>query len=98
MESSHRIYSYKSENDIIVRVWPEFSLVGLAMWPAGWFLAELILKNKELFKGKNIIDLGSGVGLSGIVLEKFCEPNSVFLTDYNDSVLQNCEKNIEISN
>ena len=35
LEVSHRIYNYQNK-DIIIRVWPEFTQVGLAMWPAGW--------------------------------------------------------------
>jgi hypothetical protein len=37
-----------------VRVWPEFSQVGLAMWPAGWYICELILKNQR--KNEELID------------------------------------------
>lgn len=98
LEVSHRIYSYKSENDIILRVWPEFSQVGLAMWPSGWLVAEWILSNPEIFKGRSILELGSGVGLTGVVLEKFVKSKSVYLTDYLDSVLNNCRRNVEISN
>jgi hypothetical protein len=54
LEVSHRIYSYQNDHDIIVRVWPEFSQVGLAMWPAGWYICELILKNQR--KNEELID------------------------------------------
>ena len=50
-----------------------------------------------MFKNKNILELGSGVGLTGIVLKKFCEPNNIYVTDYLDTVLKNNEKNNEIS-
>eukprot|EP01080_Neovahlkampfia_damariscottae_P011893 gene11893-5299_t len=98
LEVSHRIYSYENDGDLVIRVWPEFSQVGLAMWPAGWYICELILKNREIFKNKNVLELGSGVGLTGIVLRKYCETKNIYMTDYLDTVLKNCEKNNEINN
>lgn len=67
------------------------------MWDAGWYIAEVIMANQELFSQKRIVELGSGVGLTGIVLYHFCKPEAFYLTDYLDIVLNNCRKNLEIS-
>lgn len=81
-----------------VRVWPEFTNVGLAMWPAGYYLAEWALQNCNLFEGKRIVELGAGVGLTAVALEHSCKQKPViFLTDYMNVILQNCYETMEMS-
>jgi predicted nicotinamide N-methyase len=66
------------------------------MWEAGYLLGEFILQNPSLFTNKTIVELGSGVGLSGLCL-RHVNPKKVYLTDYMDQVMQNCQENMEIS-
>jgi len=57
-------------------------LTGQIIWPAAVFLSEYdlllprkncryIVKNREHFKNKNIVELGAGAGLSGFVAANF---------------------------
>ena len=65
------------------------------LWPSSILLAEYLVKNFSLIKGKKIIELGCGLGLSGIVAGKLgCK---VLMTDYQqpalDFALQNWKRN-----
>ncbi|XP_012231614.2 methyltransferase-like protein 22 isoform X2 [Linepithema humile] len=45
----------------------ELNLVGLQVWRGALLLADYILSYPDLFKDQTILELGSGVGLTGIV-------------------------------
>ncbi|KAJ9452881.1 hypothetical protein DIPPA_31407 [Diplonema papillatum] len=80
-----------------VRVWPAFSQVGLALWPAGFVVAEWIMQHAGELKGANIVELGSGVGLSGIVAARCASPGRVVMTDYLETVNNNALASIALS-
>ena len=75
------IRSYYSEN------------FGEYVWPSSRYLGELLCQNAELIKGKRIMELGCGSGLSGIVASKLGA--NVIFTDQSDpeSILNNCREN-----
>ena len=41
---------------------------GLLSWPAAWCLAEYGYQNRDLFASKSILEVGSGIGLGGLIL------------------------------
>jgi methyltransferase-like protein 22 len=43
------------------------SEVGLQVWRGAFLLNDFVLSNRELFSNKNVIELGSGVGLTSIL-------------------------------
>ena len=45
----------------------ELNLVGLQVWRGALLLADYVLSYPDLFKDQTILELGSGVGLTGIV-------------------------------
>lgn len=45
----------------------ELNLVGLQVWRGALLLADYVLSYPDLFKDRTILELGSGVGLTGIV-------------------------------
>ncbi|XP_062190365.1 uncharacterized protein LOC133893376 isoform X3 [Phragmites australis] len=51
-------------------------------------------EHPETVKGRSVIELGSGVGITGILCSRFCK--EVVLTDHNDEVLEIINKNIEM--
>jgi hypothetical protein len=74
------------ESSIHVIPDPEGGVVGLKLWPGSLQLAKFLVNVRpDLVRGKEVIELGCGVGLAGLAVAKFCHPTSVVLTD-RDSV------------
>jgi predicted nicotinamide N-methyase len=55
------------------------------LWPSGVALAEYIIANTESFTGKQVLELGSGLGLCGIAATK--AGAEVLFSDYEPSSL-----------
>ena len=70
---------------------------GLHLWEASVLLSRWVLKNKELFKGKTILELGSGCGLLGMSILKYTDCSSLVFSDYVDSVIENLKENIALN-
>jgi len=70
-------------------------LDGAHIWEAGIILARFILFNDDLFAGKEVLELGSGVGIGGISMLKFTKARHVSLSDFNDFVLSNIKQNLK---
>lgn len=68
---------------------------GLHLWEASICLARYCVLHKEMFEEKNVIELGTGVGLLGITLLKKTNLKRLTFSDYNDSVLKNLKENID---
>lgn len=66
---------------------------GLSAWPAAWALAEFGAEHKELFSGKKILELGSGLGVGGLMLAALTRPAEITLTDVHADVLDLLDKN-----
>ncbi|XP_058078417.1 uncharacterized protein LOC131226740 isoform X5 [Magnolia sinica] len=66
---------------------------------SAYFWSALLLnnylsKNVDILKGCSVVELGSGVGITGILCSRFCR--EVVLTDHNEEVLKILNKNIEL--
>lgn len=72
----------------------DFDLTGQLVWPGAMLLNDYLSKHVEIFQGCTAIELGSGVGITGILCRRFC--NKVVLTDHNEEVLKIIKKNIEL--
>uniref|UniRef100_A0A2K1Z415 Methyltransferase family protein n=1 Tax=Populus trichocarpa TaxID=3694 RepID=A0A2K1Z415_POPTR len=72
----------------------DFDLTGQLVWPGALLLNDYLAKNAEMLQGCSIIELGSGVGVTGILCSRFCR--QLLLTDHNDEVLKILKKNIEL--
>ncbi|EGR27869.1 s-adenosylmethionine-dependent methyltransferase, putative [Ichthyophthirius multifiliis] len=57
----------------------DWDLTGQIVWRAAEQLAEFIVDNKEAFKNKTCLELGAGVGLSGLVCSQYAK--QVYITD-----------------
>jgi FKBP-type peptidyl-prolyl cis-trans isomerase len=55
--------------------------LGYQVWPAALAGAAWACKNKALFEGKRVLELGSGVGLFGCAIAAVTDASSVTLTD-----------------
>ncbi|XP_011090180.1 protein-lysine N-methyltransferase EFM3 isoform X2 [Sesamum indicum] len=57
-------------------------------------LNHYLSKNADMLRGCSVIELGSGVGITGILCSRFC--SEVVMTDHNDEVLKILTRNIEL--
>jgi predicted nicotinamide N-methyase len=70
---------------------------GLRTWQAALALSEWILFNTTCFHSKIILELGSGIGLTGLVISMLCTPQAVYLSDCHPSVLTTLCDNISFN-
>lgn len=66
--------------------------VGAATWDASILMSHYMIDNHDFLKDKKILECGSGSGLLGLVLGRYCR--EICLTDYQNSILDNIEYNI----
>ncbi|XP_074576819.1 uncharacterized protein LOC141833310 isoform X2 [Curcuma longa] len=64
------------------------------VWPGAVLLNNYLTENAGILHGCSIIELGSGVGITGILCSRFC--SEIVLTDHNVEVLEIIRKNIEL--
>ncbi|GMI27296.1 hypothetical protein TeGR_g790 [Tetraparma gracilis] len=72
--------------------------VGMRMWEAGYLLADFIIRYPELVRGRRVVELGAGCGLTGLVAAAIGGCESMLLTDYTDVTLANMKHNVEVNN
>ncbi|XP_037112071.1 protein-lysine N-methyltransferase EEF2KMT [Syngnathus acus] len=70
---------------------------GLVTWEAALYMAEWALDHPQIFAGRNVLELGSGVGLTGVAVCRSCGPSSYVFTDCHQSVLQRLRENLSIN-
>ncbi|KAL1490752.1 hypothetical protein ABEB36_013398 [Hypothenemus hampei] len=70
---------------------------GLRTWQASIALSEWLLQEKYQFYNKTILELGSGIGLAGLVAVTQCQPKNYIFTDCHPSVLATLRKNIIVN-
>ncbi|KAJ8543841.1 hypothetical protein K7X08_025459 [Anisodus acutangulus] len=72
----------------------DFDLTGQLVWPGAVLMNDYLTKNANLLQGCSVIELGSGVGITGVLCSRFC--HEVVMTDHNDEVLKILKKNIKL--
>ena len=70
----------------------ELHLTGQVLWPASYLFCYFALKNKALFKDKNVMELGAGVGLVGLLVSQLGVKRMI-MTDGEDDIVSLLEKN-----
>lgn len=60
-------------------------------------LAEYCQNNKNLFANKSILELGCGVGLTGLAVTFACNPTHYCFSDAHDKVLDYLVNNIKLN-
>ncbi|GMF54281.1 unnamed protein product [Phytophthora fragariaefolia] len=100
-EAMHHVsYTVPTADSSVVvtcRVASVFNEVGLKLWEAGWLLAEYAIAHESDFRGRKVLELGAGVGFTGMVLACVCRSSRIVLTDYAPNVMQNLRYNVEIN-
>eukprot|EP00095_Tigriopus_kingsejongensis_P005582 maker-scaffold12_size759060-snap-gene-5.19 protein:Tk05582 transcript:maker-scaffold12_size759060-snap-gene-5.19-mRNA-1 annotation:"Uncharacterized protein C16orf68" len=71
-------------------------LVGLQVWRGALILADFILSHPQLFRGKNVIEVAGGTGLTSVVASKYA--NHVTCTDVNrGDILDLIRSNVKLN-
>ncbi|KAJ8686466.1 hypothetical protein QAD02_022260 [Eretmocerus hayati] len=70
---------------------------GLCSWKAALHLAEWCTFNHEKIRGKRVLELGSGVGLTGLTVLNYCKPKSYHFSDAHPLVLKTLEENVKLN-
>ncbi|KYQ90986.1 hypothetical protein DLAC_07875 [Tieghemostelium lacteum] len=69
--------------------------IGCAIWDAAIILSRWIYAHPEAFTNKSVLELGSGVGLPGILSSYYA--NDVTLTDYLEPLIDNLKYNVDLN-
>ncbi|NXB38205.1 EF2KT methyltransferase, partial [Eulacestoma nigropectus] len=70
---------------------------GLVTWEAALHLAQWALENSGVFRDRTILELGSGIGFTGIAICKTCQPRTFIFSDCHPRVLRQLGENIRLN-
>ncbi|XP_043283072.1 protein-lysine N-methyltransferase EEF2KMT [Venturia canescens] len=90
-DSTERIILQESKNLI------SDGTTGLCTWQAAFALAEWCSVHKSKLENKIILELGSGVGLTGITVILLSSPKRYTFTDCHSGVLDTIVKNVRLN-
>ena len=94
-----RIIYILSGNRSTVRVYPHHNDVRVwKLWEAVVCLSKYLIQHPEAVRGPSIMEVGSGVGLTVLVVAVLCRPIRVSLTYFTDACLTNIAHNVEVVN
>ncbi|KAF4043929.1 Lysine methyltransferase [Phytophthora infestans] len=68
---------------------------GYLLWGAAFVLARWIHKHRDLFVGKSVLEVGSGLGLGGITASRYA--TNTTLTDYQSDTCTALEYNVQLN-
>ena len=80
-----------------LRVYPKHNDVALRLWEGGALLAEYLLANPQILAGRRVIELGSGVGATALVVASGCDIRGIYCTDFTDLCLENLRHNLQLN-
>ncbi|XP_063531417.1 protein-lysine N-methyltransferase EEF2KMT [Cydia strobilella] len=86
------IITIKETNNMVVN-----GTTGMRTWEAALMLADWALCNENILLNTKVLELGSGVGFTGITIAKHCKIKSIVLTDCHEDVLKAIKENIIIN-
>mmetsp|Transcript_16458 Transcript_16458/g.23408 ORF Transcript_16458/g.23408 Transcript_16458/m.23408 type:complete len:295 (-) Transcript_16458:147-1031(-) len=69
---------------------------GLTLWRASNILCDYLCENPQIVKGKNILELGAGLGLCGILANKI-GARKVVMTDGDTDALSGMRQNVNLN-
>ncbi|NWR18781.1 EF2KT methyltransferase, partial [Emberiza fucata] len=101
-ESTHCYKNYLLPSGDCVSLCESTALIsggttGLLTWEAALHLAQWALQNPGLFRGRTVLELGSGIGFTGIAICKSCQPRTFIFSDCHPRVLQQLGENLQLN-
>ncbi|XP_036682238.1 methyltransferase-like protein 22 isoform X5 [Balaenoptera musculus] len=69
--------------------------VGKQVWRGALLLADYILSQRDLFRGRTVLELGAGTGLASILAATVAQ--TVYCTDVGADLLAMCQRNIALN-
>ena len=81
---------------LTLTVAPRHNEVGLRAWEAGVRLTELCVEIDSIVAGAEIVELGAGVGITGITVALCHKVGRVTLTEHGGHALANLESNVTL--
>jgi len=85
------------EVDRVLGASPDDDKTGLQLWAASLVLSHWLLDLRSQLQGRDVLELGAGCGLCGIVASKLCGTGPVLMTDLAEPTVQNMRYNIHIN-
>ncbi|XP_011691644.1 PREDICTED: protein FAM86D [Wasmannia auropunctata] len=70
---------------------------GLCSWQGAVVLSQWCAENKERFCGKDVLELGCGVGLTGMSVISACSPRRYIFSDCHPTVLDVLRENVKLN-
>lgn len=96
-QAEHAIYNVGA-NDIAIRKMRMHNEVGTKIWTAGMFLSEFCVQHSDMFKSANVVELGAGVGITGLTLAASeSPPERIIMTDFSRDTMENLHYNVSIN-
>ncbi|POM63267.1 hypothetical protein PHPALM_27444, partial [Phytophthora palmivora] len=75
----------------------EEDITGVSIWSAALILSRWVIDHRDIFDGKQVCELGSGCGVSGLAVHKYTSAARVVLSDLFAHTIQNLEHNVELN-
>ncbi|KAG7386635.1 hypothetical protein PHYPSEUDO_015419 [Phytophthora pseudosyringae] len=75
----------------------EEDITGVSIWSAALILSRWVIDHRDTFDGKQVCELGSGCGVSGLAVHKYTNAARVVLSDLFAHTIQNLEHNVELN-
>lgn len=67
------------------------------LWPSAIALSRYLNRHEELIRGKTVLELGCGLGLTSLVLQSL-QPSRLVITDYEQAALQAAQVHFKLNN
>ena len=82
-----------------MRVYPHHNnVIFWRVWEAGECLAKYLIKYPNAVRGRYVMEVGSGVSLTGLVVAGLCPTSRVSLTDFTNTYTTNIAHNAKVVN
>ena len=65
-----------------------------AVWPISFIMLEYVIRHREEFDGKTVLDIGSGTGFNGLQLARLYTSAKVIVSDYSEDLRVILRKNV----